>query len=121
MCIRDRNNFYETLVKTPNRDPFFTFIHKPNGSKGQQEFYRHDADAAQWQIMTMEWTPDRITVTREGAGDKSFDSWTVNETSANLIPDNRHHLAIQLDAWKHSVSGQVKMQVDYAEVYKYCG
>lgn len=116
------NNIYETLVKTPNRNPFFTFIHKPYGSKSDQEHYKHTADGAQFQLMTMEWTPDRITIIREGPGGATYrDVWTVNETSADLIPDVAHHLSIQLDAWKHSIAGPVRMEVDYVEIYKYCG
>jgi hypothetical protein len=116
------NNMYETLVQTANRNPFFTFIHKPFGSHSDQEYYEHHADGSQFQIMTMEWTPDRITITREGPGrDGNWDSWTVNETGADLIPDNPHKLAIQLDAWQHSMPGTVRMEVDWVEVYKYCG
>lgn len=115
------NNMYETLAKTTNRNPFFTFIHKPFGNASTQEHYRHDADGAQFQVMSMEWTPSRITITRQGPGSSSSDSWTVNETGADLIPDVPHHLAIQLDGWKHSMSSTVRMEVDYVEVYKYCG
>lgn len=116
------NNIYETLVKTANRNPFFTFIHKPFGSKSDQEYYKHNADGSQFQVMTMEWTPNRITITREGPGGSSYrDVWTVNETGADLIPDVPHHMAIQLDAWKHSIGGPVRMEVDFVEVYKYCG
>ncbi|MEM7326477.1 MAG: glycoside hydrolase family 16 protein [Actinomycetota bacterium] len=116
------NNIYETLVQTANRDPFFTFIHKPYGTTHDQEYYEHHADGSQFQVMTMEWTPDRITITREGPGrDGNWDSWTVNETSADLIPDNPHKLTIQLDAWQHSMTGTVRMEVDWVEVYRYCG
>ena len=116
------NNIYETLVQSPNRSPFFTFIHKPYGSKSDQEYKEHHADGSQFQVMTMEWTPSRITIIREGPGGSSYrDVWTVNETSADLIPDVAHHLAIQLDAWKHSIANPVRMEVDYVEVYKYCG
>lgn len=113
------NNIYETLVQTPNRNPFFTFIHKPFGSHSDQEYKEHHADGSQFQTMTMEWTPNRITIIREGTG--SSDTWTVNETGADLIPDVNHHLAIQLDGWKHSIGGDVRMEVDFVEIYKYCG
>ncbi|MEM7326346.1 MAG: glycoside hydrolase family 16 protein [Actinomycetota bacterium] len=116
------NNIYETLVQTPNRNPFFTFIHKPFGTTSDQEYKQHFADGAQWQTMTMEWTPDRITIIREGPGNNSnYDAWTVNETGADLIPDVNHRLAIQLDGWKHSIGGPVRMEVDFVEVYRYCG
>ncbi len=116
------NNIYETLVQTPNRNPFFTFIHKPFGSHSDQEYKEHHADGAQFQTMTMEWTPDRITIIREGPGSNgNYDAWTVNETGADLIPDVNHHLTLQLDGWKHSIGGDVRMEVDFVEVHKYCG
>jgi hypothetical protein len=112
------NNMYETLPHqdSPTRNPFYTFIHKPFGGTGDQEYKIWRADAAQWQTMTMEWTPDRITVTRDGG-----ETWTVNETGADLIPDVPHRFHMQLDAFQPSISSQVTMQVDFAEVYRYCG
>jgi hypothetical protein len=118
------NNIYETLAhyESSTRDPFYSFIHKPFGSASDQEYKLHRADAAQWQTMSMEWTPDRITITREGPGGGSWsDSWTVDETSADLIPDVAHQFHIQLDATKSAISAPVTMEVDYAGVYKYCG
>ncbi|MEL6981226.1 MAG: glycoside hydrolase family 16 protein [Actinomycetota bacterium] len=112
------NNMYETLPHqdSATRNPFYTFIHKPFGGTGDQEYKIWRADAAQWQTMTMEWTPSRITVTRDGG-----ESWTVNETGADLIPDVPHRFHMQLDAFQSSISSQVTMQVDFAEVYRYCG
>lgn len=112
------NNMYETLPHqdSPTRNPFYTFIHKPFGGTGDQEVKIWRADAAQWQTMTMEWTPDRITVTRDGG-----EAWTVNETGADLIPDVPHRFHIQLDAFGPSISDRVTMQVDFAEVSRYCG
>lgn len=117
------NNIYETLPheSSPTRDPFYSFIHKPFGSTSDQEYKIHRADGAQWQTMTMEWTPDRITITREGPGGSGSDTWTVRETSADLIPDVAHQFHIQLDATKDSISGTVTMEVDHAGVYRYCG
>ncbi|MGH1488776.1 MAG: glycoside hydrolase family 16 protein [Acidimicrobiales bacterium] len=115
------NNFYETL-KNGARTPFYSFIHKPFGSKSDQEYYEHHADGSQWQLMTMEWTPSRITIKREGPGGSSYsDVWVVNETSADLIPDVSHHMTIQLDAKAHSMGDPVRMEVDFVEIYKYCG
>ncbi|MGB5760813.1 MAG: hypothetical protein WBM50_28115 [Acidimicrobiales bacterium] len=34
--------------------------------------------------------------------------------------DVAHHLAIQLDAWKHSIADPVRIEVDHVEVYKFC-
>lgn len=114
------NNIYETLVQTANRNPFFTFIHKPFGSTSDQEYIAHQADGSQWQVMTMEWTPSRITIIREGQGSSSYSRHDIPETSADLIPDVPHRLHIQLDAWNHSVSAPVRMEVDWVEVYRYC-
>ncbi len=113
------NNIYETLAHqdSPTRSPFYSFIHKPFAANASQQEYKiWRADAAQWQTMTMEWTPDRITITRDGG-----ETWTVDETGADLIPDVPHRFHIQLDAWQHSISGYVTMEVDFAEVYRYCG
>lgn len=116
------NNIYETLVQTVDRNPFYTFIHKPFGSHSDLTYFQHDADASQFQIMTMEWTPDRITITRDGPGGaQPVERSVLNETAEDLIPDVDHHLAIQLDAWKHSVAGPVMLEVDWVEVSKYCG
>ncbi|MEM9565584.1 MAG: glycoside hydrolase family 16 protein [Actinomycetota bacterium] len=118
--LRDgENNAYETLPHqdSPTRSPFYSFIHKPFASNsGQQEYKIWQADAAQWQTITMEWTPSRISITRDGG-----ETWTTNETGADLIPDVPHRFHIQLDAFKPSMSGVVTMQVDFAEVYRYCG
>lgn len=116
------NNIYETLANAVERNPFYSFIHEPFGTKSDQKRFVHNADGAQFQIMTMEWTPDYISVTREGPGGaRHTETQTLNETSDNLIPDNPHKLAIQLDAWEHSISAPVRMEVDWVEVYKYCG
>ena len=118
--LRDgENNAYETLPHqdSPTRNPFYSFIHKPFAANaGQQEYKIWRADASQWQTITMEWTPSRISITRDGG-----ETWTVNETSADLVPDVPHRFHIQLDAFKQSISGRVTMEVDYAEVYRYCG
>ena len=118
--LRDgENNAYETLPHqdSPTRNPFYSFVHKPFASNaGQQEYKIWRADASQWQTITMEWTPSRLSISRDGG-----ETWTVNETSADLIPDVPHRFHIQLDAFKQSISGRVTMEVDYAEVYRYCG
>ncbi len=116
------NDIYETLVQTPTRNPFFSFIHEPFGSHSDQVYFEHQADGAQFQTMTMEWTPDRISITREGpGGNQPSETFVLNETADDLIPDTSHGLAIQLDAWKHSVAGPVRLEVDWVEVHRYCG
>ena len=66
--------------------------------------------------MVMEWAPDKLVLYRDGQAVK-----TIGETSADLIPDNPHFMAIQLDAWKTSVPSSVWMQVDYLKVWTYGG
>ncbi len=120
--VDGENNIYETLANAVDRNPFYSFIHEPNGGVGDQKRFVHNADGSQFQTMTMEWTPDKISVTRSGPGGSvTTETQTLNETSADLIPDNPHRLSFQLDAYKNTVSQAVTMEVDWVEVHKYCG
>ncbi len=115
------NDIYETLVQTADRNPFFTFIHEPFGTVHDQVYIVHEADATQFQIMTMEWTPDRMVITREGPGGQNqIESHEIIENSDDLIPDNPHSFHIQLDAWRDSLDAAVQMHVDWVEVSTYC-
>ncbi len=116
------NNIYETLNYTVDRDPFYTVIHKPFGTYTDHIVHNHNADASQFQTMTMEWKPDGINIIREGPGFAgTVEQWFQPETPEDWIPDVPHHITIQLDAWKQSMSGTVLMEVDFVEVYQYCG
>lgn len=108
------NNIYETLKRPGDRHEFYTFIHEPFGTKSDQVYIPHHASATQWHTMVMEWTPGWIKIYRDGQLIR-----TVDDTADDLVPDNPHFLAIQLDAWKSSVNGTVRMQVDYAKVWSY--
>lgn len=110
------NNVYETLATPGDRHEFYTFIHEPEGTVHDQDYTVHPVSANHWHTMAMEWTPDKINIIRDGQVVK-----TIRETSENLIPDNEHFLAIQLDAWKHSIARDVWMQVDYVKVWSYEG
>jgi hypothetical protein len=110
------NNIYETLSRPGDRHEFYSFIHEPYGTVHDQDYTVHPVGADQWHTMEMEWLPDRITLRRDGRTVK-----TIDETGDDLIPDVAHHLAIQLDAWKHSVDRPVWMQVDYVKVWSYGG
>lgn len=72
--------------------------------------------------MTMEWTPDRITIRlKNPISEEGTDSmWIVNETAADLIPDVPHRMTVQLDTWEQQMGAPVQMEVDFVEVYKYC-
>lgn len=112
------NNMYETLPheESATRNPFYSFIHKPYGSVHDQVRFVHRADASQWQTVTMEWTPSRVSVSVQGLGTQ-----TVTETGADLVPDNPHIFTVQFDAFKQQIGQNLAMQVDWVEIYKYCG
>jgi protocatechuate 3,4-dioxygenase beta subunit len=115
------NNVYETLTTSVDRNPFYSFIHEPYGTVHDQVYIEHHADGTQFQTMSLEWTPERIVITREGPGGPNYtDRHVIIENSDDLIPDNPHFLAIQLDAWKHSLDQPVRMEVDWVETYEYC-
>jgi beta-glucanase (GH16 family) len=109
------NDLYETLGKPGDRHEFYTFIHKPNGSQTDQEYVIHGANATDWHTMAAEWGPSEMKIYRDGVLVK-----TIAETSANLIPDVPHFVAIQLDAWQDTMGGPVSMQVDYLKVFSAC-
>lgn len=101
------NDIYETLNKT-SRNPFYTFIHY--SATNQQKYFLHYADATQWHHMAMEWEYGAIRIYRDGAL-----VWTLTDTYA--IPDVAHHLCIQLDAFRQSLPGPVRLQVDDVRIY----
>ncbi|MGI9599377.1 MAG: glycoside hydrolase family 16 protein [Acidimicrobiales bacterium] len=120
------NNLYETLKAPGSRQPFYSFIHEPFDDRADgvsQKRFVHQADATQWQQITMEWTPTYLSVTRSGPGGQSTQTQRVDETAGDLITDASHFLSIQLDLFKGSFpdSREVKMQVDWVEISSYCG
>jgi hypothetical protein len=107
--IDGENDIYETGTEA-DRTPFASFIHY--GATNKQYWFHHTgADGTQWHTMAMEWEPSAIRIYRDGAL-----VWTVTDTVA--IPDVAHHLAIQLDAFKGSMTGTVRLQVDWVRIYK---
>jgi hypothetical protein len=103
------NDIYETL-QDADRTPIRSFIHY--GSTNKQYWFEHTGvDGTQWHTMAMEWEPSAIRIYRDG-----ILAWTVTDTVA--IPDVAHHLAIQLDAFKSSMTGTVRLQVDWVRIYK---
>ena len=93
--------------RTPDRTPFMTFVHY--GADNSQEWLTHTADGTQWQVMAMEWTPERITMFRNGV----FAGQVVNP---DAIPHVPHHMTVQLDAWTDVMEGPVRMEVDWVQV-----
>jgi beta-glucanase (GH16 family) len=107
--IEGENDIYETTVDA-DRTPVKSFVHY--SSTNQQYWFHHTGvDGREWHTFAMEWTPSTIKIFRDGAL-----AWTVSDTAA--IPDAAHHLSIQLDAFKKTMSGTVKMQVDWVKIYK---
>jgi beta-glucanase (GH16 family) len=103
------NDIYETTLEG-DRIPFKSFIHYDATNK--QYWFRHEGiDGTQWHTMAMEWEPSAIRIYRDGAL-----VWTVTDTAA--IPDVAHHMAIQLDAFKQTMTGTVRLQVDWVRIYK---
>ncbi len=104
------NDIYETTTSA-NRSPFKTFIHYGTSASTQYEF-THQADAKVWHIMAMEWAKDSLKIYRDGV-------MVYKLTDVNAIPDVPHHLCIQLDAFKTSMTGIVKMYVDWVKIYQW--
>ncbi|MGI9596823.1 MAG: glycoside hydrolase family 16 protein [Acidimicrobiales bacterium] len=117
------NDIYETTHRYSKRKPFMTFIHKPgdhSGNSREQHWYRHDAQADRYQIMTMVWTPDEMIIRREGLDIR--DRYTVTEHTVprSNIPHVPHHPTIQLDARTGGMlSAPVRLELDWFEVYRY--
>jgi beta-glucanase (GH16 family) len=104
------NDIYETGTYYP-RDPFYSFIHFGTTASSQTS-YKHQANAADWHTMAMDWSSGAIKIYRDGAL-----VWTVTDPAA--IPDAAHHLAIQLDALgTGQVTGPVRMYVDWVRIYQ---
>ena len=107
--IDGENDIYETTLDA-DRNPIKTFIHY--GADNKQYWFHHNGvDGTQWHTMAMEWEPSAIRIYRDG-----ILAWTV--TDRNAIPDVAHHLSIQLDAFKKSMSGTVRLQVDWVKIYR---
>jgi len=107
--IDGENDIYETLNDPGDRKRFHTFIHY--GADNRTAHFVHEADASQWHTIAMEWTADKLRIYRDNAL-----VWTL--TDQNAIPDVAHHLCIQLDAFKTSMTGTVRMYVDWVKIYQ---
>lgn len=103
------NDMYETGTGA-SRSSFNTFIHYGTDAHTQYQFV-HNADATQWHTVAMEWEANALRMYQD-----STLVWTL--TDVNAIPDVPHHLCIQLDAFKSSMTGTVKMYVDWVKIYQ---
>jgi beta-glucanase (GH16 family) len=106
--VDGENDIYETLTNA-SRKPFHTFIHYDKTNK--QHHFQHDADAKEWHVIAMEWSPDSLIIYRDGQP-------VYTLTDKNAIPQVPHHLCIQLDAFKKTMAGKVKMYVDWVRIYQ---
>lgn len=68
-------------------------------------------DATQWHIVTMIWKADAIRIYVD---DKL--KWKLSDPDA--IVDKPHHLCIQLDAFKPTMTGISRMYVDWVKIYQ---
>lgn len=102
------NDIYETGTGV-SRNPFHTFIHYDKTNK--QYHFAHQADAAEWQLVAMEWEPDELRIYRNGEL-----VWTLRDKKA--IPQVPHHICLQLDAFKKEMTGRVKLYVDWVKIYQ---
>lgn len=107
--VDGENDMYETGTDG-SRESFNTFIHYGTLPNTQYHF-GHNVDASQWHVIAMEWEKGYIKMYRD-----SVLVWTLSDSLA--IPDVPHHLCIQLDAFKTSMTGQVKMYVDWVKIYQ---
>lgn len=120
------NNIYETLPAPADRTPFYSFIHEPFDSEAdgvsQTEFV-HLGDATEWQELSMDWTPEYLEISWVDPSSGKVRGKRLTETARDLITDAEHFLAIQLDLFKGALTDgdEVKMEVDWVEVHRYCG
>jgi beta-glucanase (GH16 family) len=108
--VDGENDIYETGANAETRFPFHSYVHY--GAANNQYRFTHDADAAQWHTMAMDWRPDAISFYRDG-------TLVATLSDVAAIPDVAHHLAVQLDATAtRELTMPVRMFVDYVRVYQ---
>ena len=107
--VDGENDMYETGQEA-SRSSFNTNIHYGTSPSTQYSFH-HQVDATQWHTVAMEWTSGSIKIYRD-----SILVWTLIEKAA--IPKVPHHLCIQLDAFKSTMTGIVHMDVDWVKIYR---
>ena len=101
-------DIFETLCQDPRR-PIHTFLHY--GADNSQVHQEYDIDGTKWQEMALEWFQDVIYIYLNGEL-----AYTV--TDKDVIARWPHHICLQLDAFKHTLPGTVKMYVDYVRIYQ---
>lgn len=119
------NDIYETTHRYSKRKPFMSFIHRPGDTTNNsrdQHWYRHEAQADRYQIMTMVWTPTEMIIQREGLDIRNRYTTTAHTVPVANIPHVAHHPTVQLDARNGNVlANPVRLEMDWFEVYRYTG
>ncbi|MCW1887543.1 glycoside hydrolase family 16 protein [Luteolibacter flavescens] len=115
------NDIYET---TTNRDrkSFHTFIHYPDAQGRDATWHRqHQVDASQWRTVAMEWEPGQIRIyhKEENAPFRGDEQPAAILSDPAMIPDNPHHLCIQLDAFAQTMTGESRLEVDWVRIYQW--
>jgi len=111
------SDFYETGT---GRNGWNTFLHyelgTPNCSDATTQWYCHHlSDPTAWHDVALEWEPSRYAVYVDGALDCIV-------TNPDYIPDWPQRLTFQLDAFKPDMgTSVVRMQMDYARIYRLSG
>jgi len=105
------NDIFETNSSSnPNRTYFETNILSGvplnKWSKGH-----YIIDAKQWHVVAMEWLAESIKIYIDGEL-----KWTQSDPT--LIVDQLHHLCIQLDAFKPTMTGTTSMYIDWVKIYQ---
>ena len=105
------NDIFETHSEgNPNRTFFETNICSGlplnMWSKGS-----YDMDAKEWHIVAMEWTADAVRIYIDG-----HLKWKLLDV--NAIVHKPHHLCIQLDAFKPTMTSESFMYVDWVKIYQ---
>ena len=100
-------DIFETLCQA-DRKPLHSFLHY--GPNNDQVHKQYNVDGNEWQEMAMEWYEDALVIYLNGER-----VWTV--TDKKVIPIWKHHICLQLDAFKKTLPATVRMYVDYVRVY----
>lgn len=104
------NDLHSTGAIANNRFVFTSYIRFD--TRNPQKLFRQPSGPSKWHTIQMDWTPDRLDVTRDGAL-----VWSIQPKL--FIPDVLHHVTIQLDARRMSaLKRPVRMWVDYVRIYQ---
>lgn len=105
------NDIYETYSESnPNRNNFQTNILSglPRNT-WKKKIY--EIDAKEWHVVAMEWEEHVMRIYIDG-------QLKFRLTDPQDFPHELHHLCIQLDAFKPTMTGSTKMYVDWVKIYQ---